>query len=148
LVPGAAVSATSFSEPNLEHVLICLDGSALAEQVLQPAQDLAELMEARCTLLRVIEQHSSEAERAEAEAYLREIARRALDRGLQVRAGVVAAAKPADAILKVVLEEKDTVIALATHGRGGFKCLVLGSVADRIVRTAGVPVLLCGPSER
>jgi nucleotide-binding universal stress UspA family protein len=42
-------------EPPLEYVLVPLDGSALAEQVLEPALDLVRSWEGRCTLLRVVE---------------------------------------------------------------------------------------------
>ena len=42
-------------EPLLEHVLVPLDGSSLAERVLEPALDFVRLWEGRCTLLRVIE---------------------------------------------------------------------------------------------
>lgn len=52
--PGETASAI-FPEPVLDNILVPLDGSPLAEQVLGPALDLARLMEARCTLLRVIE---------------------------------------------------------------------------------------------
>ena len=38
------------------------------------------------------------------------------------------------------------LIALATHGRGGLKRLLLGSVADRIVRSGALPVLVCRPT--
>lgn len=37
------------------------------------------------------------------------------------------------------------MIAMATHGRSGIQRLLLGSVADRIVRHAHVPVLLVRP---
>ena len=37
------------------------------------------------------------------------------------------------------------MIALATHGRGGLRRLVLGSIADKLVRTGEVPVLVTRP---
>ena len=39
-----------------------------------------------------------------------------------------------------------TVIALATHGRGGLTRLLLGSVADKVIRGAAGPVLVCRPN--
>ena len=48
---------------------------------------------------------------------------------------------PAGAILEVERELRPDMIVMATHGRGGLSHLVLGSVADRIVRESSVPVL-------
>ena len=48
---------------------------------------------------------------------------------------------PAGAILEVEKELRPDMIVMATHGRGGLSHLVLGSVADRIVRESSVPVL-------
>jgi nucleotide-binding universal stress UspA family protein len=86
LVRPAEKAPGVIPEPVLDNILIPLDGSALAEQVLEPGLDLARLMEARCTLLRVVESRSVPADRApggspdraqtEAEAYLERVAGR------------------------------------------------------------------------
>jgi len=49
------------------------------------------------------------------------------------------------AILEQSLEPPHGVIALATHGRGGLTRALLGSVADKVVRGATMPVLVCRP---
>jgi nucleotide-binding universal stress UspA family protein len=139
-------------EPALDHILIPLDGSPLAEQVLGPAVDLACLMQARCTLLRVVEPHPGHPEgknglpaKAEAEIDLRRIAAKLRDQGLQVRTRLVAAHHVAKAILEEAEVQRSNLIALATHGRSGMQRLLLGSVADKLVRLATCPVLVYRP---
>ena len=95
-------------EPVLENILIPLDGSQLAEQVLEPAAELAQLMEARLCLLRVVEFRSSSGyrgaaglpDRSEQERYLERVAARLREQGLQVRTRVVVARHAAEAILE------------------------------------------------
>jgi nucleotide-binding universal stress UspA family protein len=54
---------------------------------------------------------------------------------------------PGHVIAEVAAKRKVDLVAMATHGRTGFPRLALGSVAERAVRSAGVPVLtLRGPS--
>ena len=138
----------------LDNILIPLDGSALAEQVLEPALDLAQLMEARCSLLRVVESRSSPAsrasggppEKAQAEAYLEHVAAKVREQGVSVRTRVVVARHAVAAILEVAAAQASNLIALATHGRGGLRRLLLGSVADMLVRAAASPVLVYRPT--
>jgi nucleotide-binding universal stress UspA family protein len=153
LVRSGGKAPEILTEPALDDVLIPLDGSSLAERVLAPALDLARLMEARCTLLRVVESGSSSAgrspggspERAPAEAYLECVATKVRERGLQVRTRVVVARHAAGAILEEAAAREGTLIALATHGRAGLKRLLLGSVTDKVIRGSNSPVLVCPP---
>jgi nucleotide-binding universal stress UspA family protein len=134
-----------------EDVLVPLDGSPLAEQILGPAADLARLAGARCTLLRVLPPATfsgrsaalEEVPHTRALAYLEAVAERLRGQGLSVQTRVVVAARPARAILREARE--GTVIALATHGRGGVPRVVLGSVADKVIRAAPGPVLVYRP---
>jgi nucleotide-binding universal stress UspA family protein len=129
----------------VEEVLVPLDGSGLAEQALGPALDLAHLLEARCTLLRVVESSGNppEAAREEAEAYLERAAGRLRGPGLSARPRVIVAPDAAEAI---VGQARDSgLIALATHGRGGVGRMLLGSVADKVVRGTSTPVLVYRP---
>ena len=66
-------------------------------------------------------------------------------RGLHVQTRVAEAETPAPAILDAAKEVGADLIALATHGRRGIKRLLLGSVADKVVRGGGLPVLLLRP---
>lgn len=53
-----------------------------------------------------------------------------------------------DGILEASRPGRAAAIVLATHGRGGLRRLVLGSVADKLVRVGEVPVLVCRPAGR
>ena len=50
-------------------------------------------------------------------------------------------ASPATAIVEYARENGMNLIVMGTHGRGGVAHLLLGSVAERVVRTADCPVL-------
>jgi nucleotide-binding universal stress UspA family protein len=137
-------------EPAVQRVLIPLDGSALAERVLGPATELARLLEVPCTLLRFIEPEDAShgpikgGAEAEATSYLRGIADRLRERGLVVDLRVLAGRNAAEAILEQA--RSGVLIALATHGRGGLGRILLGSVADRVIRAAPCPVLVYRPT--
>ena len=153
LVRPDASAPEILPEPTLNNILIPLDSSPLAQQALGPALDLACLMQARCILLRVVEPHSAHyvganglPEKAEAEIYLRRIAARLREQGLQVRTRLIAAGHVAEAILEEAEVQEINLIALATHGRGGIQRLLLGSVADKLVRLAMCSVLVYRPT--
>ena len=137
-------------EPLVESVLIPLDGSALAEQALPLAADLARLLEAQCVLLRVVEPlaEGTTAPELEARAYLERLARSLRQQGLQVQTRVVAARHAVEIILEEAETFRSGVIALATHGRSGIGRLLVGSVADRVIRGASCPVLVYRPAAR
>jgi nucleotide-binding universal stress UspA family protein len=147
--------------PSFRHIMIPLDGSDLAEQALEPALQLGQLMEADYTLLRVVKpvvmldphlewpalngtnETLTRQALDEAQAYLDRTADRLHAQGLTVKTCVVLHTYPADAILEEA--RKVDVIALATHGRGGFRRLLLGSVADKVLRGGTTPMLVCRP---
>jgi nucleotide-binding universal stress UspA family protein len=149
-------------EPVLRHVVIPLDGSAVSEQVLEQAVALGRLLEADFTLLRVVKpvlfpghdptelrelplgQPLAEQMQSEARTYLEGVAERLRAQSLRVQTRVVVHTQPAVSILDQSLQVPNSVIALATHGRTGLKRL-LGSVADKVIRGASVPVLVYRP---
>lgn len=131
-------------------ILVPLDGSELAEAVLPHAQALAKSTGAELVLLRVAFAHiipgidPIEAQVAavhEAEDYVAAAAE-----PLQAQGGKVDAkvryGDPVDEILDHVARDHIDLIAMATHGRTGIKRVVLGSVAENVLRRASVPVLL------
>lgn len=145
------------------HVLIPLDGSELASAVLEPAIWLGSLFNARYTLLRVAlptplirapfpitETDFGDTVGVEQQADLREelelVAGSLRARGLDVRTDVVAHTTPARAILEYANNASADLITIATHGRGGWSRLALGSVADKVLRGADVPVLVYRPT--
>jgi nucleotide-binding universal stress UspA family protein len=128
-------------------ILVPLDGSELAERALGPARQLARSIGAALVLVRVAPKRAPEervlqaGEIEAAERYLFVVADRLRETGAIVLAEAVAG-EPAEAILGLATLWRAELIALATHGRGGLGRLIHGSVADAVIRGAGVPVLL------
>jgi nucleotide-binding universal stress UspA family protein len=141
-------------EPDLGRVVVPLDGSALAEAIIDPAIALAGLIpDVEIVLVRAIAATPSEEAAdvadsltwTEAQRYLDHIAARLQARGLRVRTHVVFDDKPAEAILDEIKDEHAGLVALETHGRGGLSRLLHGSVAEKVVRGAHIPVLIHRP---
>lgn len=55
--------------------------------------------------------------------------------------------EPAREIVDVALQTKCDVIVMGTHGRSGLKRLVMGSIADEVIRSAPCPVLTAKPTK-
>lgn len=140
------------------HLLIPLDGSRLAETALPAAAALAERLQARVTLLHVIEDKAPpeiHGERhltntAEAERYLTEMATDWFPGGANVSAHVHAegAASVAAAIVSHAIELEADLIILCTHGRSGLRHRLFGSIAQSVVGQGRIPVLLVPPGDR
>ena len=145
-------------------IIVPLDGSPLAEEVLEPAAELAKALDAELTLLQVVQpamlgeglmlpvpsaydQDLTERSRDQAQDYVRSAAERLRGRGLRASGVAVIGWNTATTILSLARPEHTSLIAVATHGRSGFRRLVLGSVADKLIRGADVPVLVYHPSK-
>jgi nucleotide-binding universal stress UspA family protein len=141
------------------HAVVALDGSERAERALGPALALCGAG-CRVTLLRVaaapaaitspflphaarMTRDQQERRRAAAEEYLAGQLRLLGDEGAAVSTAVVVDYHPARAILDYAAAHGADLIAVGTHGRGPVSRLVLGSVSDKVVRAAAVPVLVC-----
>ena len=119
-------------------IVVPLDGSALAEEALPHAVLLARKLDVPLRLLRVVPEDATPEVGAEARAYVEDVAKR-----LAVAAhGEIRYGDPAGEIIDYVQEQPDPLIVMTTHGRGGVGRWISGSVADKVVRHAGVPVLL------
>jgi nucleotide-binding universal stress UspA family protein len=159
-------------EPALRHILVALDGSPLAEQVLPAAMALGSAMDAEFTLLRVVEPALiaipdpgfalippiaalEEQEEQAAEAYLARVAARLREEGALpcMKTSVLTDPEPAEAICGFLRHQswhdRDAppadLVAMATHGREGLTRLLLGSVTDRVLQHTPVPLLLQPP---
>jgi len=152
-------------------VILPLDGTELAEHIIEPAVELAELMPGvEFTLVRVIRpvaplygvpdlpvadqeahallsrvQEMQEQLCHEGENYLEKVAERLRFRGLSANTRVAIDENPAAAILREANAVGAGLIALETHGRRGLARLMMGSVTDKVVRGAHVPVLVQRP---
>jgi nucleotide-binding universal stress UspA family protein len=139
-----------------ERVLIPLDGSEPAEAILPFAEQIAGPLDAELLLVRVVEPLSPIAalgtaevvaadalffQQAKAKRYLEDVAERLADKGLRVRT-VLGLGGPAGEIVATAQAQKADLIAMTTHGRSGLGRVVFGSVAEAVLRSAAVPVLL------
>jgi nucleotide-binding universal stress UspA family protein len=139
-----------------ERVLIPVDGSELAEAILPFAERIAGPADAEIVLLGVVEPPSplgglatggvdgAEAlslRQLEVRKYLAGVATRLEARGLRVRTRL-ALGTPAAEIAETARAERADLIAMTTHGRSGLRRAVFGSVAEQVLRSAPVPVLM------
>jgi len=145
-------------EPLLEHVLVPLDGSSLAERVLEPALDFVRLWKGRCTLLRVIEDsrqlpqggRPDRARRTGTRIGGKSVPGEDRETAARRRHGRRHSHCRRPARRPAILEEAQTqrcdFIALATHGWGGVRRMLLGSVTDKVIRASSLPVLAYRPT--
>jgi len=156
-------SAPTTTEPKVRRVLVPLDGSLLAEAAIPPALALGALGGAEYVLVHVTEpsfwlgrlpggmlaaspaaEGGQQSDR-QAEDYLTRVAARLAGQGFKAETRVVVSNHLARAILDAARAARADLIALATHGRGGLSRLLIGSVADKVMRRSDVPLLLCRP---
>jgi nucleotide-binding universal stress UspA family protein len=139
-------------------ILIPLDGSALAASVLGRAA--AVLPDAALELVRVVVLPATplppeagwsvpseilDEELSIAAHYLEDVAATLRARGRVVHTRVLSHWSPAAAIADYAEERHCDLIALATRGESGLQRTLLGSVADKIIRSARLPVLVWNP---
>lgn len=143
-------------------ILVPLDATRDAETALPLAETLAKQLDAEIVVLAVVPDDANlapmlghydealarmrETRRAAARTYVDQVQERLLRGGLpasaDVRDGLIA-----KTIVEAARSTGAGLIAMATHGRVGPERWFLGSVADEVVRTAEVPVLLVRPAE-
>jgi nucleotide-binding universal stress UspA family protein len=148
--------------PVFRHILIPLDGSALAEQILEPALALGDLTRAAYTLLHVVDllvvpgyaplaqavhldSQMTQALLADRQRYLDNLAQRLRLGRRQIHTLALLGTQPAVTIMDAARAQGADLIALATHGRSGLARLLIGSVADKVRRGEDLPVLLYRP---
>ncbi len=149
-------------------VVVPVDGSPLAEEILPHVTLITKALGLAIDLVRVVPtwneylamaappENYSSASFDEVSRYNTEEATQYLDRLkedlLQQGVGSVEThcvrGDPASSIIDVASETPDRLVAMTTHGRSGVGRWVLGSVADRVVRNSGDPVLVVRAGER
>ena len=152
-----------------KHILIPLDGSALAADIFPTATAIAQASggDAKITLLRVItpvpsitavdatiplaytpiipDEVATGHLASEVAAELDEIAQRLKEQGqVAVKGEVVVDERAAQAIIEYARANDVDLVAMCTHGRGASRLLV-GSVADKVLRGSGLAVVLHRP---
>jgi nucleotide-binding universal stress UspA family protein len=144
-----------------ERILVPLDGSRLSERALGHAARLATAPRSELFLLRVPEaktmfvpasaghfdygllwpQQALERNSQEAREYLQEVCRRFPDPALRLRI-LLSEGDPASVIVDTAAQEAIDLIVMSSHGYSGLARWMMGSVAERVVRTAHCPVLI------
>lgn len=141
----------------INHILVTTD---LSEEALRPCASIAEIARnrgARITLLHVVEEAMSaprgaplappvtSADLADRMAFAREkIAEHGAAFGddVPVTLDVISGGNMAATIGNYARENDVDMIAMSTHGRTGFRRMILGSVAEELLRKSPVPVLV------
>ena len=151
--------------PGVGQILVPLDGSPLAEEALDAAAALARVWDTELTLLQVVrpmllstdpalpppyayDEELTAMWRTQAQDYLDDVVERMHSIGIRATGVAVVGWNTVDSILDVARPERVALVALATHGHGGLRRFALGSVADKVVRGADVPVLVYRPAGR
>ncbi len=138
-----------------KRMLVLLDGSKLAEVVMSFAGELAGRLDLDLDLLHVCSsqeadqlpmrrayiEHMAETLLGRTEEIRHKVESKPGDRVIQAR-GTVVVGYPADEILKYADENNIDIIMLATHGRSGIRRWGLGSVVDKVIHEAKVPIWL------
>ncbi len=137
----------------MNSILVPLDTSEAAAKAIEPAMELAEALDSSLLLLAVSDvvvtnamRPVMESERITVEqalkSYLGQHASSLGGRGIGIEALVLEASDPAAAIIDTAEDRGVAMIVMCSHGRSGAARWLLGSTADRVVRSSRVPVHL------
>jgi nucleotide-binding universal stress UspA family protein len=135
----------------IKRMLVPLDGSALAEAAIDAALDLGGSPPSTLILLRAAEAHTlpgadptdeQVAVVREAETYLAAVAERLAKRGVKDVETGVWYGPAATAIIEAAKLKKADLIVMSTHGRSGLGRLIVGSVAESVLRGTTTPLCI------
>jgi len=121
-----------------DRVIVPLDGSALAERALGPAVEVAERSGALLVATMVV----GDAELDEHRAYVDELLSR---HDVRSAPPYIIAGHDAAACIANAGEAEASLVVMTSHGSSGIRRVVLGSVAEGVIRMLRKPVLLVGP---
>jgi len=140
-----------------KHLLVPLDGSSLSESALPAAAHLAQVLGASVTLIHIIEKdapreihkdrHLTDPE--EAQAYLKGVAGRLFPTSTQVvwHVHVEEVKDVAGSIVQHAQELGQDLVVMCTHGRGGVRDWLMGSIAQQVIAFQKTAVLLIPPHD-
>ncbi|WP_255151285.1 universal stress protein [Halorarius halobius] len=138
-------------------VLVPTDGSDAADAAVDHAIDHALRYDATLHVVHVVDEESvpptPDAGRVlgaleqQGRDAIERVARRAGDAGVDTVESAVVSGPPHEAILEYVDEKGVDLVVMGTHGRRGLDRYLLGSVTERVVRLADVPVLAVHPAD-
>jgi nucleotide-binding universal stress UspA family protein len=134
-------------ELGFERLLVPIDGSVASEAVLPEAVAWVQTFGLALCLVQVIETAASSVvgPDVQEDSYLRRQAHELADKGIQAEWDVLHGRDAARAIVDYAASGNVSLLALGTHGRGGWARLAIGSTAAQIVHDSPRPVLVLGP---
>lgn len=159
-VPVLLLHPKQNGHAEFRHILVAVDGSAEAERVLETAVAFGSLMaEVRYSVLRVVEppipvitrlalyptpaaEASLAGQESRATSYLETLTHSLRERGIVVNTQVVAGRNVAEKIEETARSRGADLIVVGTHGASGLERMMLGSVADKVIRGASQAVLV------
>jgi universal stress protein A len=155
-VPAAALAPLQFK---IGRILVPVDFSECAQTALRYALGLAAQFEAELTLVHVVEQIVYPGDWMYPPLALSDFATEKRDQVLEKMKSlvkspdgnvrhIVRVGRAWQEVIELAKENKTDLIVLATHGYTGLKHVLLGSVAEKILRHAPCPVLTVRPDER
>ena len=121
-------------------VLVPLDGSKIAEVALDQARKMASSDAVELRLLQASRKTVNDEDPSD---YLKSLCDGLVEEGIKATSSVIDDG-PVEAILQVARLENADLIVMTSRGRSGVARLVLGSVAEEVVRRAPCPVLVLG----
>jgi len=132
----------------IKRILVPVDFSEASLEALEPAVDLAKHYEGELLLLHVVEPvyyavpaiEVIAEQQSFAKGELARMAEKLAKQGVRCHT-LLRTGTPYVEIVRCALGNAADIIVMATHGRTGFSHLMMGSVAERVVRTSGCPVL-------
>jgi len=124
-------------------ILTALDGSKASESILPYLESLLRFEDANVTLARVLPSNWIK-EKDEAQKYLKDLAGTLEEKGAVVDT-VVLYGDPAAQLAKHAAENHYDLLLMCTKGKTGLKRLLLGSVTEKLLKIATVPVLVAHP---
>jgi nucleotide-binding universal stress UspA family protein len=127
----------------MRKILTALDGSRTSESILPYLETLLTTQDADVSLVRVIPQELP-SKRREATEYVERIAAALRSKGAVVDVHVLAG-NPARSIVDMAVRGGFSMILMCSRGRSGLRRLLLGSVAEAVLRLAPIPVLVVHP---
>jgi nucleotide-binding universal stress UspA family protein len=148
LVP---LDGSELAECTLAHVKAIASGCNVPEVILlriaEPVSSfvIGELAAANTKLATQVEQYDEKEHKTQAKQYVAQKADELKKEGIAAQP-VVVSGNPADKILDYANENQVDLIIMSTHGRSGISRWAFGSVAEKVVRHATVPVLTISPS--
>lgn len=137
----------------LEHILLPLDGSALAERVLPHAVALTKAFDSQLTLLRVVFQEDDEdchsminpidwqMRKTEAESYLKAVKERLGEIDIESEIKIIEG-KPAHQIIEFARQNDVNLILLSSHGSSGVSEWNINSTVQKVLLRAMAPVMI------